>query len=65
MANVGSKAQLASRLERFLREKNFEAHPFIPSHEDCLLPFAAFDAKYEAMTVLEIGAVEKVVAGLL
>ena len=54
LANVGSKAQLASRLERFLREKNFEAHPFIPSHEDCLLPFAEFDAKYE-QTVLEIG----------
>jgi hypothetical protein len=65
LANVGSKAQLASRLERFLREKNFEAHPFIPSHADNLLPFAEFDAKYQAMTVLEIAAVEKVVAGLL
>ena len=56
---------MASRLERFLREKNFEAHPFIPSHADTLLPFAEFDAKYQAMTVLEISAVEKVVAGLL
>jgi hypothetical protein len=65
LANVGSKAQLASRLERFLREKNFESNPFIPSHADNLLPFTEFDAKYQAMTVLEISAVEKVVAGLL
>ena len=65
LANVGSKAQLASRLERFLREKNFESNAFIPTHADNLLGDAEFAAKYEAMTVLKIEAVEAVVAGLL
>ena len=56
LANVGSKAQLASRLEQFLREKTSRRTPSSMHADD--LPFAEFDAKYQAMTVLEIAAVE-------
>jgi len=64
LATSGSKAALASRLERFLRTKGFEHHPFSPSHADCLGPIDRFNAKHESQPVYKIGDVEAVVAGL-